>query len=267
VLEPGRPYHPGDHARWLRGRLTRSMVIASVVGAIVAAGAAILVGLAFTGAPEPMATIVEWSSVLLFPLAFVAIHWAVIGRRRWTSIELVVWAGRVSAARYVAATGIRDPADGQRAAAWMAEHPPLDGEDPETTYWRAYVLLLTGDETAARVELARVPADGRWERERAELAAQIDLAEGRPTDIAPLEAAVNAMPPSEARAVAAVEIGALKSQVAWTCGGDDVTPVLEALPDVAGRAGGTLLRRYWLPLAATTLAVWAAIWLLLSRLG
>ena len=33
------------------------------------------------------------------------------------------------------------------------------------------------------------------------------------------------------------------------------------------RARGTLLRRYWLPLAATTLAVWAAIWLLLSRLG
>ena len=149
----------------------------------------------------------------------------------------------------------------------MAGHPPIDGEDPETTYWRAYVLLLTGDEAAAGVELARLPVDGNWARERAELAAQIDLAEGRPTDIAPLQAAVEAMPPSEARAVAAVELGALKSQVAWTCGEDDVAAVLAALPDVDGRARGTLLRRYWLPLAATTLAVWAAIWLLLSRLG
>ena len=63
----------------------------------------------------------------------------------------------------------------------MAGHPPIDGEDPETTYWRAYVLLLTGDEAAAGVELARLPVDGNWARERAELAAQIDLAEGRPT--------------------------------------------------------------------------------------
>ena len=243
------------------------MVIASIVGAIVAAGAAILVGLAFTGASEPMATIVGWSSAILFPLAFVVIHWATIGRRRWASIELVVWAGRVSAARYLAVTGIRDPADGERAAAWMAGHPPLDGEDPESTYWRAYVLLLTGDEAAADVELSRLPVDGNWARERAELAAQIDLAQGRPTDIAPLQAAVEAMAPSEARAVAAVELGALKSQVAWTCGEDDVAAVLAALPDVDGRARGTLLRRYWLPLAATTLAVWAAIWLLLSRLG
>jgi hypothetical protein len=267
VLEPCRPYHPGDHARWLRGRLTRSMLISSVVGGIASATAALVVGAALTGLSGPAAAIAGWSSIILFPLAFVAIHWATIGRRRWTSIELVVWAGRVSAARYRAATGIRDPADGARAAAWMAEHPPLDGEEPETTYWRAYGLLLTGDEAAARGELARLPVGGDWERDRAELAAQIDLAEGRATDIGPLEAAVGAMPPSEARAIAAVELGALKSQVAWTCGEDDVGPVLEALSDVDGRAGGTLLRRYWLPLAAMTLAVWAAIWLLLSRLG
>ena len=243
------------------------MLIASVVGGIVSAGAAILVGLASTGASEPMATIVGWSSVILFPLAFVAIHWATIGRRRWSAIELVVWAGRVSAARYRAATGIRDPADARRALAWLAEHPPVDGEVPETTYWRAYVLLLTGDEAGARVEHARIPLDARWERDRAELAAQIDLAEGRATDIGPLEAAMEALPPSEERAVAAVELSALKSQVAWTCGGDDVGPVLEALPDVEGRAGGTLLRQYWSRLVVLTLVVWAGIWFLLSRLG
>jgi hypothetical protein len=243
------------------------MVIASIVGAIVSTSAGILVGLAFTGAPEPIATIVGWSSIILFPVAFIAIHWATIGPRRWAALELVIWAGRISAARYLSATGIRDPADGERAAAWLAEHPPNEGEEPETTYWRGYVLLLLGDEGAARAEIARLPAEARWERDRAELAAQIDLAEGRATDGAPLEATMNAMPPSEGRAVAAVELGALRSQVAWTCGDDDVAPVLAALPDVDGRARGTLLRQYWIRLAATTLIVWAAIWFLLSRLG
>jgi hypothetical protein len=267
MLEPCRPYHPGDHARWLQGRLTRSMLIASVVGGIVSATAALIAGVAISGLSGLAATVAGWSSIILFPAAFVAIHWATIGRRRWTAIELVVWAGRVSAARYRAATGIRDPANAQRATAWLADHPPVDGEEPETTYWRAYVLLLTGDAVGARVELARIPVDGQLERDRAELLAQIDLAEGRSTDIGPLGAAVAAMPPSEARAAAAVELGALRSQVAWTCGEDDVGPVLEALPDVEGRAGGTLLRQYWIRLVAMTLVVWAAIWFLLSRLG
>jgi hypothetical protein len=243
------------------------MVIASITGAIISASAGILIGLAFTGASEPIATIVGWTSIILFPVAFVAIHWATIGRRRWAAIELVIWAGRVSAARFFSATGIPDPADGERAAAWLAEHPPRDGEEPETTYWRGYLLLLQGDETAARAEVGRLPAGGEWERDRAELAAQVDLAEGLATDSAPLEAAVRAMAPSKVRAVAAVELAALRSQVAWTCEDDDVGPVLAALPDVDGRARGTLLRRYWTRLAATTLLAWAAIWFLLSRLG
>jgi hypothetical protein len=243
------------------------MLIASVAGAIVSATVALAVGMILAGLSGPAATIADWSRIVLFPVAFIAIHWATIGRHRWAAIELVVWAGRVSAARLLTATGIRDNADARQVATWLSEHPPRDSEERETTYWRGYLLLLQGDETGARAEVGRLPHEGEWEREGAELAAQIDLAEGRPADITRLEAAVAALPASETRAVAAVELGALRSQVAWTCGDDDVAPVLAALPDVDGRARGTLLRHYWLRLAATTLVAWATIWFLLSRLG
>lgn len=266
ILQPCRPYKPGDHSRWLRGRLNRSMLIAAVVGGILAPLPALIVALAArpTG---PAATIAGWSGILLFPLLFIVIHWATIGRRRWTAIELVAWVGRIPAARYRAVTGIGDPTDRGRSAAWLASSPHRDGEPAETTYWRAFIHLLLDDLAAARSELSRLSDDAEWERERAELAAQIDIAEGRPADVGRLVDAVQAMAPSEQRAVAALEVAALRSQVAWTCRDDDVAPVLAALPLVEGRARGTLLRHYWVPLGLTVLAVWAVIWLLLSLLG
>jgi hypothetical protein len=241
------------------------MLIASVVGGVVSAAVALGVGIVVRDR-GPLADVVGWGSIVLFPASFLVIHWATIGARRWTAIELVVWAGRMSAARYSAATGIRDPVDRNRAEAWMASAPRADGEPAEQSYWRAYALLLAGDEAAARTELGGIDAPD-LEFDVATLAAQIDLAEGKPTDVGTLERLLAGMPPSLERAVAAVEVGALRSQVAWTCDDDDVTPVLEALPLVEGRATGTLLRRYWLPLAAVVVAVWAALWLLLSFLG
>ena len=241
------------------------MLIASIVGGVVSA--AVALGIGFVVAERgPLAGVIGWGSIVLFPASFLVIHWATIGARRWTAIELVVWAGRVSAARYSAATGIRDPVDRDRAEAWMTSAPRSDGEPAERSYWRAYALLLAGDEAAARAELGGISASD-LQLEVATLGAQIDLAEGKPTDVGALDRLVAGMSPSLARAVAAVEVGALRSQVAWTCGDDDVTPVLEALPLVEGRAAGTLLRRYWLPLAAVVVAVWAALWLLLSILG
>jgi hypothetical protein len=203
----------------------------------------------------------------VFPVVFLGVHWATIGPRRWAAIELVMWAGRVDAARFLEATGVSDPTDPQRGAQWLQSHPHVDGEAPEMTYWRAYVHLVLSDPAAARLELSRLPADPDWERDRGSLGAQIDLAEGRPADIGRLEALVEAMPPSEERAVGAVENGALRSQVAWTCGDDDVAPVLAARPLVEDRASGTLLRHYWTPLGALTLLTWAGITLLLSLLG
>lgn len=267
LLEPCRPYRPGDHARWLRGRLNRSMLIAAVVGGILSS----VIGLGATYAARGMqglpAVIAEWSIVVLFPVAFFAIHWATIGRHRWAAIELVMWAGRIDTARYLAATGIRDPTDRDRAAAWLAAHPPVDGEDPEATYWRAYIHLLLGEHAAGRAELSRLPEGAVRDHERATLAAQLDLAEGLPVAIRPLEVAIEALEPGETRAVAAVEVGALRSQVAWTCGEDDVAPVLAALPLVDGRARRTLLRHYWLPLAATAVVAWIAVTLFVSLLG
>jgi hypothetical protein len=267
LLAPCRAYRPGDHARWLRGRLIRSMVIASIVGAIVSVPLSLLLGYATLEWGDPAATAAGWSTVVLFPVAFTVLHWAIIGRRRWTAIELVVWAGRISAARYQATTGIRDPSDRSRAAAWLASSPWTDGEPVETAFWRAYVLLLLDDPDAARAELARLSGATECELERATLTAQLALAEGSPADAGTLEAIVAGMERSEERSAAAVEVGALRSQVAWTCGEDDVAPVLAALPLVEGRADGTLLRHYWLALAAMTLATWAAITLLFSLLG
>ena len=241
------------------------MLVASVVGGVVSATVALGIGLVVSER-GPLADVIGWGSIVLFPASFLVIHWATIGSRRWTAIELVVWAGRVSAARYAAVTGIRDPVDRDSAEAWMASAPRADGEPAERAYWRAYALLMAGDEAAARTELGAIPASD-LQLEVATLGAQIDLAEGKPTDVGALDRLVAGMSPSLERAVAAVEVGALRSQVAWTCDDDDVAPVLEALPLVEGRAAGTLLRRYWLPLGAVVVAVWAAIWLLLSFLG
>lgn len=267
VLRPCRPYRPGDHARWLRGRLIRSMVIASIVGALISVPLSILMGAAareFTNVPE---TILGWTSVALFPILFGTLHWATVGRRRWAAFELVMWAGRVSAARYRSATGIRDPSDRAQAAAWLASAPASDTEPVETTFWRAFVHLLLDDPDAARSQLSRLSDGDGLELERATLLAQLDLFEGMPADAGRLAAIVAGMEPSEERSVAAVEVGALRSKVAWTCGDDDVGPVLAALPLVEGRASGTLLRHYWLPLAAMTLVTWVAFTLLLSLLG
>ena len=267
VLQPCRAYRPGEHARWLRGRLTRSMLIAAVGGGIASAVLALAVAYAASGLPGLPATIVGWSAVLVFPLVFFVVHWVTIGPRRWAAIELVMWAGRIDAANFLEATGMTDPTDAVRGAQWLASHPPFDGEDPSITYWRAYIHLVLDEPAAARRELSRLPHDPDWERDRGSLAAQIDLAEGHPAQIGRLEALVEAMSPSEERAVGAVENGALRSQVAWSCGEDDVAPVLAARPMVEGRAAGTLLRHYWLPLGLMTLLTWAGITLLLSLLG
>lgn len=54
LIQPCRPYQPGNHARWLRGRLNRSMLIAAVLGGILAAIAAVPIGvltLSLSGLP------------------------------------------------------------------------------------------------------------------------------------------------------------------------------------------------------------------------
>lgn len=266
IIQPCRPYEPGDHSAWLRGRLNRSMLIAAAAGGVVSVLPTLVVGFLAPALTGVAAVVAGWSAIVLFPVAFLVIHWATIGRRRWRAMELVVWAGRIAAARCLAATGITDPSDRPGAAAWLASTPSVDGEPPETTYWRTCLLLLMGDADEARAELARLPATADWEFDRATLADQLDAAEAREIYAGALDALVKSMSPSEERAVAAVEVGALRSHVAWTCGQDDVAPVLAAEPLVEGRAARTLLRHYWLLLGVMTAIVWAALWLVLSLL-
>jgi hypothetical protein len=243
------------------------MLFAAVGGGILSATVALAIGYLASDLSGLPAAVTGWLAFLIFPIVFLVLHWATIGPRRWAAIELVIWAGRISAARFLEATGISDPTDRGRGAQWLAANPRVEGENPGTTYWRAYIHLVLGDSAAARSELSVVPDDPDWEHDRATLDAQIDLAEARPAAIGRLEALVAAMPPSEERAVAAVENGALRAQIAWTCGEDDVAPVLAALPMVGGRAARTLLQHYWLRLSALTVLTWAGITLLLSLLG
>ena len=71
------------------------------------------------------------------------------------------------------------------------------------------------------------------------------------------------MPEGLERAVAASEVAALGAQSAWTCGQDDVAPVLDVLPLIGRYTRGFLLRHYWLPMSAVALAS-AAVWALLN---
>ena len=251
-LQPCRPYRIGDHARAIRNRLLVSMLIAVVIAA--AATVIVPIGLALAIPGQPGRTPSEWASLVTLPVTFVIAHWALIGRRRWRALELLIWGGRFAAAGYAATTGIRDPTDRTAAASWLASTPPTDGEDPSVTYWRAYVRVLTGDPDGARADVVRLEGVDGYDFARAELSGEIDLAEGKPVDIATVQAATRAIEDPFQRATAAANLGALGAQVAWTCGGHDVTPVLEVAPLAGDEANGMRLRHYWLPFVAVAAA-------------
>ena len=69
-----------------------------------------------------------------------------------------------------------------------------------------------------------------------------------------MEAATRAIGDPLQRAIAAANLGSLGAQIAWTCGRDDVAPVLAVLPLAGDEAKRYLLRSYWLPFVAVTAA-------------
>lgn len=243
--QPCRPYRIGDHSRAERNRLLRSMVIAVVLAA--AASVAVPIGLALAIPGEAGATAASITAVVLLPLGLMVGHWAIIGRRRWAALELLIWAGRHVTSEFRAATGLRDPTDAAAAARWIAEHPPQADEDVAVMYWRVHLHVLAGDPAAAREELLRLADAPGYEFERAELAGEIDLAEAKPVDLEAIAGAVRRIDDPFRRGVSAVNLGALGAQIAWTCGRDDVEPVLAQRSLVGDLARGTLLRSYWLP--------------------
>ena len=243
---PCRPYRIGEHSDWLRRRLFVSMVVAAVVAAT--ASAAMVVGGATLFRDRMSPEVVGWLGAFAFAGGFLAGHWLSFGPRRWTALEPMIWSGRHAAAALAAETGISDPTDRDAARGWLDATPAADDEPMARTYWRAYCHLLVGDLATARSFAERLgPADGVY-LPRASLMAQIALAAGEPFDTDGMRAIVEAAPESVDRAIAAAELGALGAQVAWTCGADDIAPVLAMRPYIGRRAAGTLLRHYWLPL-------------------
>jgi hypothetical protein len=105
-----------------------------------------------------------------------------------------------------------------------------------------------------RAEIARLEGVAGYDFARAELLGEIDLSEGKPVDMAAVEAATRAIEDPFQRAFAATNLAALGAQLAWTCGRDDVAPVLAVQPLVGAHARGFMLRYYWLPFVAVTAA-------------
>jgi hypothetical protein len=251
-VEPCRPYRIGDHARAIRNRMLVSMLISVPIAA--AATVIVPIGLALAVPGEGGLAASSVAAAVTLPAAFVIGHWALLGPRRWTALEILIWGGRLAAAGFAATTGIRDPADRPAAAAWLASHPVEDEEEPAVTYWRAYVRVLTGDPDGARAEIARLEGVAGYDFARAELLGEIDLSEGKPVDLAALGAATRAIEDPFQRAFAAANLAALGAQLAWTCGHDNVAPVLAVRPLVGTHARGFMLRHYWLPFVAVTAA-------------
>ena len=251
-VEPCRPYRIGDHARAIRNRLLVSMVVSVVIAA--AATVIVPIGLAVAVPGEGGLAASSLAAIVTLPVAFVIGHWALVGPRRWTALEILIWGGRFAAAGFSATTGIRDPTDRAAAAAWLASRPADDEKDPAVTYWRAYVRVLTGDPDGARADVPRLEGVEGYDFARAELLGEIDLSEGKPVDVAAVEAAARAIEDPFQRAIAAANLGALGAQLAWTCGRDDVAPVLAVRPLVGDHARGFMLRHYWLPFVAVTAA-------------
>jgi hypothetical protein len=251
-VAPCRPYRIGDHARAIRNRLLVSMLISVVIAAPVSV--LVPLGLVLALPHEAGVAASSVAAAITLPAAFVVGHWALVGQRRWAAPEILIWGGRFAAAGFAATTGIRNPTDRAAAAAWLASQPADDEEDPALTYWRAYVRLLTGDPDGARADVALLEGVAGYEFARAELLGEIDLSEGTPVDVVAVEAATRAIGDPFQRAIAAANLGALRAQLAWTCGRDDVAPVLAVRPLVGSHARGFILRRYWLPFVAVATA-------------
>jgi hypothetical protein len=252
VVTPCRPYRIGQHARSLRIRMIATLVVGAVVGGI-AAG---LVGIGVVATVPGVARDAAFaaSELVILPACILLLHWALIGPARWRAIQILVWTSRFAASGYLACTGIRSPTDRRRTREWLASSTHVVGEEPDVTYWRAYAHLLLGETDAARAQAALI-TDSAWAYPVAALTAQIDLAEGLPMPVGRLLAQVRSMPDSEERAVAAGELGAMTAQAAWTCGTDDVRPVLEIAPLVEPYASGFMLRAYWLPVTAAVVVM------------
>jgi hypothetical protein len=250
---PCRPYVLGEHARALRNRVLLGTGIALVASMVLPSFLWMLLpflGTAFAPAVDPAAEIIDAGG---FAVVYLLTLWLAVGPRRLAAMEILVWGSRYATAGYSAVTGIRDATDGEAAAEWLRTHPAPADEAPEARYWRAYAHLVAGDLAGARAALARLLSVEGYAYAVASLEAQIALAEGSQPDLAAVEAAAAAWPDALGRAVAMANLGALRAQHAFVCGGDDVAAARSVRTSVGGRPSRYFLLRAWLPIIGLTI--------------
>lgn len=254
---PCRPYQAGQHS----GAVSRLLLTRLVISAVLAAGLSVvlpaLVVLVAVG-PHTGGRTPDLARWLGSPLAFGAmillIDYLLVRGRLAQATSLLNWAGRRDLADLHAATGLLRVADRRTAERWLAEHPDPSGESAQLLGWRAHLQIIAGDYPAADATIRAIPAGSAEDAARLDaLRAQLVLAQGLPFDADNLRHEVAALPDGDSRAALAAEVAALIAQARWTCGGDHLGAVDWAIPFVAGRDQGTLLRGYWLPMGAMAL--------------
>ena len=131
----------------------------------------------------------------------------------------------------VEATGETNPPTTPiEAAAWLARHPEEEGIYPQ----RLSTQILAGDLAGARASLARYPRATAFERYW--LAADawfLDVLEGRPADLAAVEAEVEAVTEPALRAHAESGLALLRAHAAITAGRDWIAPMAAVYDRVA----------------------------------
>ena len=225
--------------------------IALVVALIVPPSIRVILEPAASRSPA-IELIAELIDIAGFAVAYLVALWLAVGPRRLAAMEILVWGSRYATAGYSAVTGIRDPTDAAAAAEWLRTHPAGADEGPDARYWRAYAHLVTGDTRGARSIGAGLRGVEGYEFALASLEGQISLAEGVEPDLEAVAAAADRWPDALGRAVAMANLGALRAQRAFVCGGDDVAAALSVRAGIGGRASRYFLIRAWLPILALT---------------
>jgi hypothetical protein len=252
---PCRPYRVGEHAGALSRMLLWRLVISAVVAALVSAAVPLVVVVLILGvqAPTPadVPEVAKWlGSPIGFGLVFLVVDFLLIRGRLGNAISLLLWAGKLDAAAFRAATGIRNPTDRFAAARWLDQHPDPSGDTPEMLAWRAHMQIMASDYEGAEVTIKLIPrATPEHQLLANSLHAQSALAQGLPFDLGDLRSQVAALPEPEARARLAAEVAALASQARWTCDGDHLEPAVWARQFVGSRDRMALVTGYWVPIA------------------
>jgi hypothetical protein len=263
-VTPCRPYKIGEHASALSRMLLNRLLISAVVGGVVSALVPIILLVLVAPLPSNAGLLALVSSTISWPIAFAiaftVCDYLLVRGRLANALGLLAWAGQTDAAALRALTGIRRATDRTAAARWLADHPAVAGVPRSTAEWRASLQVVVGDLSGARATVRDLRSDTPAEVISAALLdAQVSLASGKRWNGAELREAVAALADGPERAHLAVEAGALEAQAAWTCRGDHLAPLAWARPFAGSRAGGVMLRTYWVPLVAMLLVSSVAI--------